>query len=374
MFRGGIGGTKSVALVALLAGASVVRWLLPGVLALGIVSGVASATSGHRVQATWRAGRGPCCLAVVGRSLFVGSPRDGLVLQIDPSTNRIVWKTLVPPETIDFGSFVPFGDALWIVYHGAASGGIARLDPVTHRQARVSGLSDSKHPLAAVDPSGLVALNGSLWVGDSEDNLIHRLDPKTARVSGQIAVRSVAITQLAAAAGGSLWLTQADAAHSGVYRVDPATGRVIAHIQPFSPSAQVESVVAVGKALWVSVTLASVPPGRPTVFRIDTDANRVVATLRPAVTGNPDTFPALATAGNGTIWLQTSPSTLRQIDPTTGAPGNTLTIPLPSGRPPGDYYPSQIAVGFGSDWVTTWPGQGGATDYAVGSLLRIAPR
>lgn len=310
---------------------------------------------------------------MVGKSLFVGTHRDGHLVQIDPSTNRVVWTQSIPTEAIDVGSFVPYGDALWIVYKGAVSGGIARLDPRTHRQVKVSGLKDPNHPLAAVDPSGLVVLNGSLWVGESEDNLIHRIDPRTARVIGKIAVRTVAITQLAAAAGGSLWLTQTNAAQSGLYRVDPATGRVIAHLQPFSPSASVQSVVVAGKALWVSVTRASVLPGRPTLFRIDTRTNRVTARLDPPVTGNTDTFPALTTAGNGTLWLQTAPNALRKIDPTTGAPSNKLAIPLPGKRPLGDYYPSQIAVGFGSDWVTIWPGQQGVTDPAVGSLLRITP-
>lgn len=59
--------------------------------------------------------------------------------------------------------------------------------------------------------------------------------------------------------------------------------------------------------------------------------------------------------------------------PTTGAPSKKLAIPLLDKRPLGDYYTSQIAVAFGSDWVTTWPGQNGLTDPAVGSLLRLTP-
>ena len=312
-------------------------------------------------------------MAVVGKSLFVGTHRDARLVQIDPATNRIVWTQPVPPQAIDYGSFVSFGGALWLVYHGAVSGQVVRLDPATHKEVTVSGLKNPNYPLTAADPSGLVALDGSLWVGDTEDNLIHRVDPKTARVTGQITVRAVAFTQLAAAAGGSLWLTQKNATSSGLYRVDPATGRVVAHVQPFPSTAGVRAVVVAGKALWVSIAAESIPPGRPTVFRVDTDTNRVTAKLAPKVTGNIDTFPAVMAAGNGTIWLQTTPRALRQIDPTSGASIRTLAIPLRGKRPLGDYWMSQIAAGFGSNWITIWPGQDGPTDPAIGSLLRLAP-
>ncbi len=348
------------------------RKLLFGVLAAATLSAIAAAGTGEKVEAAWKVGRGPCCLAVVGKSLFVGTHRDARLLQIDPSTNRIVWKQSIPPQSIDYGSFVSYGGALWIVYHGSVSGHVDRLDPVTHEQVKVSGLTNPNFPLNGADPSGLVALNGSLWVGDVEDNLIHRVDPKTARATGQIKVGAVAFTQVAAAAGGSLWLTQKDTTHSGLYRVDPTNGRVVAHVQPFSPGAEVRSVAAVGKALWVSLTIASVSRGRPTVFGVDTDTNRVTVKLAPKVAGNTDTFPAVMTAGDGTLWLQTTPNALRQIDPKTGAPIKTLTIPLPAKRPLDDYWMSQIAAGFGSNWVTIWPGQGGPTDPAVGSLLRFA--
>jgi streptogramin lyase len=347
------------------------RKVVFGVVAIATISAVAAANTGEKVEAAWRVGRGPCCLAVVGKSLFAGTHRDAQLIQIDPSTNKIVWKQSIPAQSIDYGSFVSYDGSLWILYLGAASGHVSRLDPMTHQQVKVSGLTNPTFPLNGVDPSGLVVLDGSLWVGDLEDNLIHRIDPKTARVSGQIKVGGVALTQLAAAAGGSLWLTQKDTTQNGLYRVDPATGRVVAHIQPFPPAAEVHTVATVGKALWVSLAIASVPRGRPTVFRVDTDTNRVTAKLSPKVAGNTDTFPAVMTAGDGTLWLQTTPNALRQIDPKTGAPIKTLTIPLPGKRPLDDYWMSQIAAGFGSNWVTTWPGQGGPTDPAVGSLLRF---
>ena len=309
----------------------------------------------------------------MAKSLFVGTHRDARLIQIDPSTNKVVWKQSIPPQGISGGSLLAYDGALWIAYHNTVAG-LARMNPVTHQQVSVAGLRDPKHPLANVEPYGLVALNGSLWIGDTGDNQIRRVDPKTARLAGRITVRGVAATNLAAAADGSLWLQEKDDAHSGLYRVDPTTGRVTASVIPFPTSAPIQTVAVVGTSLWAAVTVGSVLPGRPTVVRIDTDTNRVTARLAPKVAGNSDAFPSLKAGGDGTLWLQTRPDRLTQIDPTTGAAIKTLAVPLAGNHPLGDYWASETTAGFGSTWVTSWPGQGGPTDPEVGSLYRLASK
>jgi hypothetical protein len=134
----------------------------------------------------------------------------------------------------------------------------------------------------------------------------------------------------------------------------------------------VRTLATVGNALWVSVTAESVDAGKPTLFRIDTSTNKITVRADPKVTGNADTFPAVFAPGDGTLWLQTDPRRLSQIDATTGATIRTLALPLGSNVHVANYWMSWIVAGFGSYWITSWLGQGGTMDPARGSLYRVA--
>jgi hypothetical protein len=99
--------------------------------------------------------------------------------------------------------------------------------------------------------------------------------------------------------------------------------------------------------------------------------NRITQRLRPPISGNSDAFPAITAPGDGTLWLQTTPAAITEINPRNGHPIRTLTLPLDPNRPIDDYWNSTLAVGFGSYWITSYPGQGGLNDPSTGALIRI---
>jgi hypothetical protein len=282
-------------------------------------------------------------------------------VQIDPSTNQVVW-TWKGSLTFDYGDLLAAGGSVWLLQLGVAGPRppLTRIDPGTHTRTTVPGLTS---------PTGMVVTGNAIWVSSFVDPWLRKVDTRTARVVARLRVPGVQNTVVGLAAGGSLWLTSVDHFRPVVDRIDPHTGKVLAHLRPFAPDALVRGVGSTGSALWISAAASR----GPTVVRIDMRTNRITRRLRPALTGNTDAFPAILAPGDGTLWLQTGPGTIQRIDPTIGKPLGQLALPLDPARSTTDYWSSTLVAGFGSYWATVYPGQGGLGDPSTGTVVRLIP-
>jgi YVTN family beta-propeller protein len=125
---------------------------------------------------------------------------------------------------------------------------------------------------------------GALWVlGDAADRRLWRIDPATQRIVATVRL-PFAPADVAAGAGG-VWVT--DEVDDTVVRIEPVSKRIVAVI----PVGRGAGGVAFGAgAVWVTGFVDE------TVSRIDPRTNRVVATIR--VGGSPRDV----AVGAGSVW------------------------------------------------------------------------
>jgi YVTN family beta-propeller protein len=165
--------------------------------------------------------------------------------------------------------------------------------------------------------------DGSLWVANSLDGTVSRIDPVTDRVVDSIAVGG-APTSLTFD-GRSLWVTNTHAAE--IVQVDTAKGRVARRVPlPAAPT----GITHGHGAVWVSSEPAGV------VFRVAPRSGDIAQTR---VGTGPTAIAATADA----VWVaNTLDGTVSRLDPQTRA----VTTTLPVGDGPG-----AVAAAFGSLWV-----------------------
>ncbi len=233
--------------------------------------------------------------------------------------------TLTIPGYADF--LVADGQAVWVTNTG-------RIEKLEH---------DHAAPVASVPmpaPTGVMAFGfGSVWVANSSDTSLYRVDPTSLRVIAAIPTGLADPGgELRVATGfGSVWLLTDPS--SVLSRVDPRTDQVIAHIgvAPFSYAA------ACGYgAVWVTNTgeVGTDQPGA--VQRIDPNTNAVVETITVGRT------PRFLTTGEGAVWvLNQGDGSVSRIDPETNRVVATIAIPGAAGAG-GD-----IDAGAGRVWVRT---------------------
>lgn len=168
---------------------------------------------------------------------------------------------------------------------------------------------------------------GSLWVGGYGSSSVAQLDPLTGRTIRTITVGSSPLG--VAVIGTSVWA--ANYGDGTVTRIDAATGKVTATI---AVGQSPDSFATIGGRLWVfdqASSAASV---------IDLASDKVVRTVRLPVQAG------WAAAGAGEVWvpdLQGSSQTMIGLDRVTGKISTTVHLSA---------YPSEVAFGFGSGWVT----------------------
>jgi DNA-binding beta-propeller fold protein YncE len=175
---------------------------------------------------------------------------------------------------------------------------------------------------------------GGVWVIGS--GVIYRVDPATGRIVATIPVSGVGELNHIAAGAGAVWATSDDRGHVGVYRIDPRTNRVTSLIR-LQPN-PIGITIAFGR-VWVTEPKSG--PG--IVLRIDPRTNRVSGPPIRVGTGA-----GKIVAGSGTLWVTNGNGngSVSRINPATGAVVRTLVN-----------IPGVTAVGAGSLWVT--PNRGG---------------
>jgi DNA-binding SARP family transcriptional activator/DNA-binding beta-propeller fold protein YncE len=182
-------------------------------------------------------------------------------------------------------------------------------------------------------PAGPAVGEGSVWVGNRDDNTLLRIDPSSLDVVRTIGL-SVAPADVEVGAG-SVWVLSDRA----LVRVDPAINDVVDTVPLPRGSGQRWSHVEVG-ANAVFVCTCAAGPG--TVIRID-PATLSVETVRRSPVW-------MIAYGEGALWALTGESdTIERIDPKTSAV--VETIPLGRIGESGTGWRYRMAVGEGALWV-----------------------
>jgi ABC-type branched-subunit amino acid transport system substrate-binding protein/DNA-binding beta-propeller fold protein YncE len=206
-------------------------------------------------------------------------------------------------------------------------------------------------------PSNIAVGEGAVWVLNSDDETVARIDPKTRKVVKTFAAGGIP-TDLAVG-GGAVWIGRSNGTGwpygtDSIARIDPGTGSVTRDLvlplkrpgESGGPASSGFPRIAVGAgAVWVANPGAS-------VSRVDPGTGRLVKTIE---TGFPQSTIA---AGPEGVWFLSwdSPRAIRRIDPRTNRVAETIPVTT-------DFL-AGIAVGAGAVW---------ATSPQDGQLWRIEP-
>ena len=211
--------------------------------------------------------------------------------------------------------------AIWVT--NSNDGTVSRIDPV-ERNVRQTIIVGS-------NPSGIAVGAGAVWVANHGDGTVSRIDPETNTAVGEpIAVGN---DPTAVAFGeGSVWVT--NSADRTLSRIDPASKRVVRTI---TTDAVGRGIAVGGGSVWIT------DESSRSVVRIDPKTNAVAETIS---VGNGPTGIAF---GERAAWVANSlDGTVSRIDPESAA----VTAILAVGGGPG-----AVAVGRGAVWVSAEFGQ-----------------
>ncbi len=210
-----------------------------------LLAALAAAPSAAKVDVgEWSYG-----LAASGGSVWVGGLSLGDVVRVDPQSGKVQKRIKVGARV--FNLAVAPG-AVWAVANFSSS--VARIDARTGRVtatvhvgtapydvewgfgsawvaelgrrdvSRITGTRVVKTIKVGVEPNGLSSIGGSLWVTDHTLGKLVRIDPRTNRVTGSVALPGADWVTLA---DGSLWVSEET---NTVARVDPGTLKVLARV------------------------------------------------------------------------------------------------------------------------------------------------
>jgi streptogramin lyase len=188
------------------------------------------------------------------------------------------------------------------------SEGYGRVWVVSHDIMRVYAVdptSGSVKPTAriGVDDSGVAVGEGAVWVSNGGDGTISKIDPQTGtttpipiwyrRTVNGTKERMQAFPSGIGTAFSSVWL--ADAPNAVVYRIDPATNKIIDTIQIGQPTDPqfiwLSTIVAADGSLWVT------SPASKAIVRIDPTTDRVTNSISVPYT------PRSLVSANGSVWV-----------------------------------------------------------------------
>jgi YVTN family beta-propeller protein len=258
----------------------------------------------------------PEAVSTVGSSVWVADPGGGAVTRIDPKSGAVEDRILLDGEP---ASIVGGDGAIWAASSVGAT--VVRIDPSTEGVTQTITLPDSGlsgigfgmgrlwvadsvgRELFEIDPargsvqrtlplhlqpSAVLAADGSVWVAGYNDATVEKLAPETGRVLARIHVGNGPVAL--AFDAGSLWV--ANSLDSTVSRIDPASLRVLAIAVGSGPSALADGPGSV----WVANQYSG------TVSRIDPRRNRVTDSI--VVRGDPTSL----AMGSGLLWVGITPA------------------------------------------------------------------
>lgn len=291
------------------------------------VKGVQAPFASLKPSATLKIGKTADWVLVTDDAVWVAGTKPYSVQRIDPMTNRIVAKVVLPGEACS-GLAFGFG-SLWIPVCGKKPS-LVQVD--VHENAVIATL-----PVLAVEAEGGIATSGdSVWLVTDKNGTLSRIDPLTNRVRQTISIPPGSYNPIFS--NGIVWVTGLE--RGVLTAVDALTGSVL-------DSAPVGSkprfLTAGGGSIW------TLNQGDGTLSRVDEKSRRVVATVQlgtPGTGGDID-------YGADSVWLTVFDFPLTRVDATT-----SRVVKQWIGKG-GD----SLRIGFDSLWIT---------DYKKGLLSRIA--
>lgn len=254
------------------------------------------------------------------------------VHRIDPDTNEVIASVPLPGRLCQGLGASP--EAIW----ACGPDGLVRIDPATNE---VVATVDFEPALVV---SRLAYGAGSVWAFATATvgpDLVVRVDPATNTIAATIELDRTAGTM--AFGFDALWVTSP--ADDQLLRIDPATNAV----EEWSEGLEAPGLVVVGAdALWVSLLFEENPQSGEddaTVVRIEPETGDVTASI--ATGGALATSFGMTATADG-IWVRGSDPILVRIDLAT----NEVVDRIDARGGPGD-----VAVAFGSIWVTSERGE-----------------
>jgi YVTN family beta-propeller protein len=197
-------------------------------------------------------------------------------------------------------------------------------------------------------PVAIVSGHDSLWVANSEDDTVSRIDAATHEVEATIGVPSPVDL---AVGPDAIWVASGIA--GTVSRIDPESNDVVATIDlrssdPFD-ARTVHGIASGEGAVWAAVTGSR-------LAQIDTVDNRVARWI------DVGSDQLAAAAGHGALWVATTRGRLVRVEPATGA----VTAQLPIGS--AGSFPSDVVLA--DDGVLVLAGDVWLVDPATARLNR----
>ena len=275
----------------------------------------------NMLVATLRLGSDPTGVAVGEGSVWTVHLDDNRISKIDPRSNEVVARGSAPgPKAVVAGA-----GSVWVV--NGDGGTVTQLDERSAAQLHVVQVPGSTELLAFG--------SGAVWAASPLTGVVVQINPRSSGVSGTTEVPARRGALKAVAVGeGAVWISSNDivADQYGVFRIDPATGTVVARIR-LRLGAQ--GVGAGEGAVWVANPLGD------TVSQIEASTNRVVRTIRVGKD------PIAVATGEGAVWVTNyGDGTVSRIDPRRGRVVATMSV---------GPNPDHVAAGEGGVWVTVHP-------------------
>jgi YVTN family beta-propeller protein len=284
------------------------------VVATGVVVGVAATSGGQNqvpansvvaldpdgsVTAILPVGARPVAAVAAADSLWVANLDDHTVTRIDLSSRRILQS--IPIGGAPTALAVTPG-AVWV---SDTTGEISRIDPEYNSPVLTQQLPAS-NLLSHGTAWPMLAASGSIWIVDP-DGYVGQFDPGSGRPTGRVDVGNE--PSAVAAGAASLWVT--NSADGTVTRIDPLT--LAATTIPVGHGPDAVAVNAAG--VWVANA------GDDALVRINPDTGAVAATV--SVGDGPAAVLATATA----LWVANArDGTVKRLDPRSGAVTKTIHL------------------------------------------------
>jgi YVTN family beta-propeller protein len=222
------------------------------------------------------------------------------------------------------------GGSVWVA--NSLDGTVTRIDRERNEVVTIS---------VGGAPASLAFGAGSLWVADGDTRSVTQIDPGANRIVQPIEVGNA--PRAVAAAKGALWV--ASGADGAVRRIDLDRGLVTRSIPV---GANPTAIAAGAGAIWVASEEAG------TVTRVDARSGTVVRAI------NVGNGPSAIATGAGAVWVvNRQDGTLSRIDPATNAVSGTVHVGSD---------PTGVTAGDGSVWVA------GGEDRAVVQVDPDGPR
>jgi YVTN family beta-propeller protein len=243
----------------------------------------------------------PADVSADAEHVWIANRGDDTVTEVDPATKAVVSTNSAPASV---GGMAAGADGVWI---GDSPGeSLVRLDPEFPQTARSIELGRTRGYFVDVNP--VAVGQGAVWLLAANGE-IARVNPKSHRVADKIPIGN---SPAAIATGaGSVWV--ADSIDDTVTRIDPAGANAVA--TPI-PVGQGPSAIAVGEgAVWVANTQDD------TVSRIDPRSAAVTRTISVGAR------PTGIAASDGAVWVANSlGGTVSRIDPRANRVAATIEV------------------------------------------------